>query len=101
MITFPFVKLDLDIFTEYKSPDGYIYLRLYNHPVYGFKNIKRCKLVMENHLNRYLHPNEDVHHVDFDKTNDNIENLVVLTNSQHTTLHNYLDKFNITKLPPG
>jgi hypothetical protein len=35
--------------------------------VYGFKNIKRCKLVIENHLNRYLHPNEDVHHVDFDQ----------------------------------
>ena len=57
--------------------------------------------MMDNHLNRYLHPNEDVHHVDFDKTNDNIENLVVLTNSQHTTLHNYLDRFNITKLPVG
>lgn len=51
------------------------------------------RYVMEKHLGRKLTPDEDVHHVDFDKTNNDISNLRVLSHTEHTELH-----YNIQKL---
>ena len=34
-----------------------------------------------------------IHHIDFDKNNNNIENLVVMTYSEHRSLHNSTKKF--------
>lgn len=33
-----------------------------------------------------------IHHIDFDRTNNNISNLVMLPNSLHTKYHNILDR---------
>lgn len=51
------------------------------------------RYVMEKHLGRKLTPDEDVHHVDFDKTNNDISNLRVLSHKEHAELH-----YNIQKL---
>ena len=39
---------------------------------------------------RYLNPDFAVHHLDLNKTNNNLDNLIVLTHSQHTYLHNLI-----------
>lgn len=50
------------------------------------------RYVMEQHLGRKLTPEEDVHHVDFDKTNNDISNLRLLEHKQHTELHHNIQK---------
>lgn len=62
-----------------------------DHPMadtYGY--VYEHRFVMAEHLGRPLATAEHVHHVDLDKTNNAIENLVVLTRSQHRRLHNLI-----------
>ena len=46
------------------------------------------RVLMENKLGRSLSKDEHVHHLDHDATNDSLENLAVLTASEHGRLHN-------------
>jgi len=46
------------------------------------------KYILERYLGRNLQPNEVTHHIDGNKTNNNINNLVVMTKKQHDMLHN-------------
>lgn len=50
------------------------------------------RLIMEKKLGRYLYPNERVHHINGDKTDNRIENLVVLTQREHMRNHCTLQK---------
>ena len=52
------------------------------------KPVKRHRWVMEQHLGRPLMAFEDVHHIDGDKQNNSVENLMVLPHSEHTRLTN-------------
>lgn len=45
------------------------------------------RVVMEEHLGRPLSPEEHVHHINGDKTDNRLENLQVVTNSQHRKVH--------------
>jgi len=47
--------------------------------------------VMQQHLGRLLTRDEVVHHIDQDKRNNDLSNLHVMTNAEHTALHNRLD----------
>lgn len=47
-----------------------------------------AKYVMENYLGRKLDKNEVVHHINENPMDDRIENLLVMTRSQHIALHN-------------
>ena len=73
--------------------NGYIEIYAPKHP---HKNKRNCiyehQKVMEDYLGRYLEKGEVVHHKDLCKTNNNIENLQLLTMSEHSKLHTKLRK---------
>lgn len=72
---------------------GRVYVYSPNHPVVLARNastppyILRYRLVMENHLGRYLLKSEHVHHKNGNPMDDRIENLELLSGSEHMKLH--------------
>ena len=52
------------------------------------RHVKRHRWVVENDLGRSLLPHEDVHHVDGDKQNNDLSNLVVIDHAEHSRLTN-------------
>lgn len=55
------------------------------HTGYVYEHI----LKVENSLGRELTPDEVVHHIDENRSNNNLNNLLVLTRSEHTLLHRH------------
>ena len=68
---------------------GYMYCRTNPpHPKNNSKGLYPLhRVLVENKIGRGLLPNEEVHHKDNDKTNNNVENLEVLTKSEHAKIH--------------
>ena len=65
--------------------NGYIVL----NPIRGVrKAIKEHRLVMEKHIGRKLLRTEHIHHVDGNKENNHIDNLLLVSPKQHTIIHN-------------
>lgn len=62
------------------------YYRLWQgNNTYKYEHI----VVMENHLKRKLKKGEEVHHKDENTSNNNIDNLIVLSHKEHRRLHYY------------
>lgn len=75
----------------------YGYVLLYNpaHPYcnnYGYTQEHRY--VIESHLHRFLKPDEVVHHIDKNRSNNSIDNLALFqSDSQHTKLHRAIEEW--------
>lgn len=67
--------------SDYRTPvvrsDGY----------YGYTSSVNHRRVMEKHIGRPLEKKEIVHHIDGDRLNNDIDNLCLMTASEHTALH--------------
>lgn len=72
-----------------RSIGGYTLIKSYEHPNRNSHNdVFEHRLVMENHLGRYLKKEEVIHHIDENRTNNNIENLYLCKNiSNHQKVH--------------
>ncbi len=73
-----------------KGRDGYkdIYIgKNYPYRKGGYRHIREHVFIMENHLKRGLKKGEVVHHIDGDKTNNNLNNLYLTTIAEHNKLH--------------
>lgn len=57
-----------------------------------------ARKILEAHLGRKLKPNEVVHHIDNDYTNNKLDNLKVMDWYEHQILHRKKQKFNNQKL---
>lgn len=73
--------------------NGYVEIFMPNHPNANVrKYVYEHQLVMERKIGRPLKKGEVVHHIDGDKTNNKISNLLLLTASEHAKLHAIINK---------
>lgn len=72
--------------------NGYIVIHKRGYNKKG--NAKQHRLVMEEYLGRQLSPNEVVHHINGDKTDNRVENLMVMSRDEHSKLHREMEKEN-------
>ena len=72
--------------------NGRWFVPAYHHPharANGY--YLRSRYNVEQAIGRYLDPREVVHHLDFDKTNDDLNNLYIFpSRGKHSTYHNHL-----------
>lgn len=76
---------------------GYIMIYSPDHPnavkIGNTRYVREHRLVMEANIGRYLKPHEVVHHIDGDKSNNEISNLMLFSNqSKHKIFENSLQK---------
>jgi transposase/uncharacterized protein (DUF1330 family) len=67
---------------------GYIMILCPEHPCATKRGyVMEHRLVVEKHLGRYLSKSEDVHHLDGNRSNNALSNLIVLSRSDHIKIH--------------
>lgn len=71
-----------------KNRSGYLYVYCPSHPYCSSDGyVMEHRLVMENSIGRYLEKDEVVHHINKNKKDNRIENLQLMTRSEHAKLH--------------
>ena len=76
---------------------SYVKIRAPNHPNAKKGYVLEHRLVVEKRLGRYLKPIEVIHHIDEDKTNNTVENLMLFpTQKKHASFHAKIRQFGMT-----
>ena len=70
-----------------KNGNGYVMIRMPEHPFNINGYVAEHRLLIEQSIGRYLSSNEHIHHLNGDKTDNRIENMVVLSNEEHAAIH--------------
>lgn len=75
-------------YNEFSMISGYKYIYSPNHPnctKLGY--VAEHRLIAEEKIGRFLQNDEVVHHINFNKTDNRKENLMILSASKHSKLH--------------
>jgi len=72
---------------KYISYDGYIVI---SRTKDGKKQVKEHRYIMEQHLGRIILPKEIVHHINENKLDNRLENLQLVSRSEHNKIHKFL-----------
>ena len=90
---------------RYKYNKGYIMVWIdETSPFYemvqkGTRRIQEHRLVMAQHLKRCLNLSEYIHHINWIKDDNRIENLVLVTQKQHSEMRDYFAKLWVKEHP--
>jgi ribosomal protein L37AE/L43A len=81
-------KKNMWTYNQVVDNNGYLYAMCPQHPK-ALKNgyIYLHRLIVENYLGRLLKDDEVIHHKDLNKKNNSLDNLLVLSPSEHSKLH--------------
>lgn len=74
------------------STEGYVKLYMPEHPHAVAGAVYEHRYVIEQQIGRFLEKDEVVHHINGNKSDNRLENLMLLTPSEHSKLHSELKK---------
>lgn len=75
------------------TTQGYILIHAPNHPNAKKNYYFEHRIIVEKHIKRILKKSEHVHHINGIRTDNRIENLQILSNSEHCFIHMKLTKW--------
>lgn len=79
---------------QYQRKDSNGYIKIKVDDEYIFEH----KYIMEQYLHRKIKPEERIHHIDSNKKNNHISNLVIFPNNKsHVHFHRQIKQFGMTR----